>query len=271
MAKKTTTKTETSSQQGDKVLLLDGDIIVYKCSAAVEVVVDWGGDIWSMWSDINEAKEKAASFVAELKEKSGIDRVVMCLSGSANFRKDVDPTYKANRKDVRKPIAFAPLKEFLQKEYPSHMTNGIEADDYMGITATSNPDRFVIWTEDKDLKGVPCTLFKLDEGFIEVTEHDANYWFMIQTLTGDQTDGYSGCPGVGIKTAEKILQKAIDEGTPWADEEALMKLYWKHVVMAYIKAGLNEEVAIQQARLARILRGDEYVTGKVKLWNPPAL
>lgn len=267
---KKTTKTETSTQQDDRVLLLDGDIIVYKCSAAVEVVVDWGGDIWSMWSDVNEAKEKAASFIAELKEKSGIQNVEVCLSGSANFRKDVDPTYKAHRKDVRKPIAFAPLKEFLRNEYLSHTTDGIEADDYMGIKASGDP-RYVVWTEDKDLKGVPLTLFKLDDGFIEVSEHDANYWFMVQTLTGDQTDGYKGCPAVGIKTAEKILQKAIDEGTPWANEYDLMRLYWKHVVMAYIKAGLNEEVAIQQARLARILRHGEYENGKVKLWNPPAL
>lgn len=267
---KKTTKTETSTQQDDRVLLLDGDIIVYKCSAAVEVVVDWGGDIWSMWSDVNEAKEKAASFIAELKEKSGIQNVEVCLSGSANFRKDVDPTYKAHRKDVRKPIAFAPLKEFLRDEYPSHTTDGIEADDYMGIKASGNP-RYVVWTEDKDLKGVPLTLFKLDDGFIEVTEHDANYWFMVQTLTGDQTDGYKGCPSVGSVTAAKILQKAIDEGTPWANETDLMRLYWKHVVMAYIKAGLNEEAAIQQARLARILRNGEYENGKVKLWNPPAL
>ena len=94
---------------------------------------------------------------------------------------------------------------------------------------------------------------------------------MVQTLTGDQTDGYKGCPAVGSVTAAKILQKAIDEGTPWANEEDLMRLYWKHVVMAYIKAGLNEEVAIQQARLARILRHGEYENGKVQLWNPPAL
>jgi len=42
------------------------------------------------------------------------------------------------------------------------------------------------------------------------------------------------------------------------------------VVAAYNKKGLSEEVALENARLARILRNGEYDTdtGEVKLWNP---
>ena len=71
-------------------------------------------------------------------------------------------------------------------------------------------------------------------------------------------DGYSGCPRVGVKTAEKIL-----------DEPP----YWNKVVAAYNKAGLSEEVALENARLARILRKGEYLEGydkegDVNLWTP---
>ena len=30
---------------------------------------------------------------------------------------------------------------------------------------------------------------------------------MMQTLTGDSTDGYSGCPGIGVKTAQKDIRR----------------------------------------------------------------
>ena len=93
---------------------------------------------------------------------------------------------------------------------------------------------------------------------------------MMQTLTGDATDGYVGVPGCGPKTAEKILQKALDEGTPWANPKQLREIYWKHVIAAYDKAGFGEEEALVQARVARILRAEDYddIQKKVILWTP---
>jgi len=75
----------------------------------------------------------------------------------------------------------------------------------------------------------------------------------MQTLMGDSTDNYKGCPKVGLKTAEKIL---AENST------------WETVVAAFEKAGLSEEDALENARLARILRDGEYnnETGEVKLW-----
>ena len=39
-----------------------------------------------------------------------------------------------------------------------------------------------------------------------INEKEANYFHMLQTLTGDPTDGYKGCPNIGKVTAEKILK-----------------------------------------------------------------
>ena len=87
-----------------------------------------------------------------------------------------------------------------------------------------------------------------------------HYWHMMQTLTGDSTDGYSGCPGCGPKTAEKILAPLVPDD------------YWKAVVKAYSAAGLSEDEALVQARVARICWASDYdfKKKKVKLWNPPA-
>lgn len=134
----------------------------------------------------------------------------------------------------------------------------LEGDDVIGITATSGGS-YIIATIDKDMKTIPGKHYNFGKDeFFEIDEDQANYWHMVQTLTGDQTDGYSGCPGVGIKTAEKLLA-----GVPPEDR-------WAVVVKAYDKAGFGEEEALTQARVARILQFSDYdlISGKVKLWEP---
>ena len=93
-----------------------------------------------------------------------------------------------------------------------------------------------------------------------IPERLADYWFMIQTLTGDKVDGYDGVEGIGIKTAEKLIKKYTN--VPLLD-------LWKIVKKIYVDKGYTEAEALQQARVARILRHGEYnkKTGKVKLWT----
>src|SRR5690606_6425141 len=103
-----------------------------------------------------------------------------------------------------------------------------------------------------------------------------------QTLAGDVTDGYSGCPGVGDVGARRALESATklwpvehtlksgkrkgEVETRW--EEVPAETPWKTVLSYYRKAGLTPKDAIHQARLARILRADDYVNGEVQLWKP---
>jgi DNA polymerase-1 len=91
---------------------------------------------------------------------------------------------------------------------------------------------------------------------ITVTEEEADYNHLMQTLTGDAVDNYIGCPGIGKVNAKKILDAADDK--------------WAAIVKAYEKAGLTEEDALIQARCARILRHTDYDLEKkeVILWSP---
>ena len=88
-----------------------------------------------------------------------------------------------------------------------------------------------------------------------VTEEEANFNHLCQTLSGDRTDNYSGIPGCGPITAEKILK---------GNET------WAAVSDAYKRAGLTEEDALANARCARICRDGDYTpkTGQVRLWKP---
>jgi DNA polymerase-1 len=113
---------------------------------------------------------------------------------------------------------------------------------------------------DKDMKTIPGKFFRISPSgnheMLEITKEEANYYFLTQALTGDSSDGYPGCPGIGPKKAEELLKK---HGA-----------VWKTVEDAFLKAGLTAEDALVQGRLAKILQADnwDFENEKVKLWMP---
>ena len=83
-------------------------------------------------------------------------------------------------------------------------------------------------------------------------------WHLIQTLAGDQTDGYSGVPGIGIKRAVALFDEC--------------EYCWDTVVKAFTDKDLTEEDALINARLAKILTNKEYDFDKQSVipWCPTA-
>ena len=75
-------------------------------------------------------------------------------------------------------------------------------------------------------------------------------------MAGDNTDGYSGVPGIGIKRAEQIFK--------------LKGYTWKAVVETFEENGMTEKDALINAQLARILTNDDYDHEKKEpiLWTP---
>jgi len=257
------------------IALIDGDIFAYEAAAAAEEPINWGDDLWTLHAYETPAKEALFDRIKSLQEAVGADEVIVALSDKDNFRKRILPSYKANRAGVRKPMLLVPLKNHLRENFKFYERPGLEGDDILGILSTwgnLKGDKIIV-SKDKDFRSIPGKVFyanRPDDGVIEVSEHEADQFHMIQTLMGDPTDGYKGCPGIGIKTAEKVIAKALDEGTPWASPKDLRALYWKHVVAAYEKAGLSEEEALVQARCARILRASDYDFKNKEpiLWTP---
>jgi len=239
-------------------LLIDADLYLFRSVAAAEEETDWGDDIWSLWSDLKEAKIIFKNTIEGICNKLNSKDLVLCISDKENFRKKIDPTYKSNRKKTRKPLGYVALQDWAKDNYPYFSKPTLEADDCMGIMATmpTNKDKCIIVSDDKDMKTIPSKLYRpLSEERIDVTEQEANRFFLTQVLTGDPVDGYLGLKGVGIKTAEKILGNKPD---------------WSLVERAYIKAGLTRNDAIKQAQMARILRWSDWDKKKDKpiLWRP---
>jgi DNA polymerase-1 len=98
----------------------------------------------------------------------------------------------------------------------------------------------------------------MSTGVVTITNQEGFNWHLIQTMAGDQTDGYAGVPGIGIKRAVALLE---------ADGYT-----WNTVLQAFLDKGLTEEDALRNARLAKILQNDDYdhELQQPKLWTPTA-
>lgn len=244
-----------------KTLLIDGDILIYKIAAKNEEAVNWGEGLWTLHCFEEPCLAEVDAEIDRLVNNFKAEKIVIALTDKKNFRKDVLPSYKDNRKSKRKPLILPTLRQYLIDKYEAITMENLEADDVLGILATqpSNDEKIIV-SIDKDLLQIPAKISKDGETTIEVSEDEANYWFMLQTLTGDSTDGYSGCPKVGVKTAQKILGDHIN--VPLLD-------LWMRVLAAYARVGYSTDEVLQQARVARILRHGDYNVekGQVKLWS----
>ncbi|MDT8900639.1 hypothetical protein [Anaeroselena agilis] len=250
-------------------LLVDGDMIVFEICSAIEVPTCWPcedgepGDLWTLHADAAEAKAKVDDRVQSLVERvlrkvkhKGDYEIVLCFTDETNFRKRILPTYKANRAGKRKPVCYYGVREWIKQNYKAYQRPGLEADDCMGILMTSAKNKTILLSGDKDFKSVPGMFYDFKKDVLhETTVEEANYWHLYQTLIGDVADNYKGCPGVGPVAAEKILAKGAT---------------WDVVLGVFTSRGLSEVEALTQARVARILRKEDYDFNKKEpiLWTP---
>ena len=237
-------------------LLIDCDFIVYKSCAATESEIDFGKDVILVTSLFSEAMACTRRELKKIAKHFGsFSEMILFFSDSVNFRKQIDPNYKGNRQR-KKPCGYRRVINQLKTEYEVITMPTLEADDSLGVYSTKHPGNVIV-SPDKDMKQIPGRLYNLDKSF-NITKEQGAKWHFCQLAAGDSTDGYSGMPGVGIKKATQIFE---DNGYTW-----------KTVVEAYKERGLDEEVALTNARLARILTVEDYDFEQQKpiLWSPSA-
>src|SRR3954469_4279664 len=139
------------------------------------------------------------------------------------FRKEIYPDYKANRQAT--PADLEPQeKRILQivkdAGIPVFAKRGFEADDLIATMASKLCDQgweIVLVSKDKDLRQLINDCTKLydvqSDTFTDAARMEAdcgygpNEAIDVQTLMGDAIDNVPGIPGVGEKTAAKLIKK----------------------------------------------------------------
>lgn len=177
-------------QAGRKpILLIDGDQFLYKACAAVEKEIRWDEENHCLFSNADEAWELFQGSLRKVTEALQVSEARIAFTKGQSFRTGLYEGYKANRTGVRKPMCFVEVRERAEAAYTTYSFPGLEADDVLGIWATrpSNLDPIIV-SDDKDLKTIPGKLYRMGE-LSTITPEAADYFWMLQTLMGDQTDG----------------------------------------------------------------------------------
>ncbi len=149
--------------------------------------------------------------------------MTMDVADSTVFRREFYPDYKATRDATPEdlPIQIERIASMVQLlGVPLLRLSGYEADDLMATIVqrlADEPIDIYLVSKDKDLEQLLSDRVRLyDPGKDEVVDPDSlrtskgygpEQAIEIQTLCGDTVDNIPGIPGVGVKTAAKLIAK----------------------------------------------------------------
>lgn len=208
------------------ISLIDGDLIAYRCAASCEkqgVVTE----------DLGIAQARAHDLLVRILKTNGSDDYMMFLSGDNNFRKQVNPEYKANRKDMKRPEYLDAMKAWLTDQWKAVTIDGLEADDLLAIELTKDPENRVVCSLDKDLRQVPGWHYSWEisgtsttgkqwirpEEKLLVSPSEGSFNFYWQMVMGDASDNVFGFDGKARQKVPKFLESWYHDMQHMSDEE----------------------------------------------------
>ena len=172
---------------------IDGDLLVHQ-------------SIWGSNSK-NDVKKKLNSAILNIMKTTEADNGKIAVRGPDNFRREIYPAYKANRKKEmteKERELFDYSYNQLESHWGAEKATGMEADDLLAIWHTETPG--IIASLDKDMLQVPGLHYNFrSKEFQYIEEEEASYLLHLQMLTGDSTDNIKGLKGIGPVKAKKIL------------------------------------------------------------------
>lgn len=202
--------------------LIDGDLVAFINAASAEGESE------------RFAFSRADRMIEDILHTVEADEYVIYLSGGRNFRYEINPQYKANRK-ADDPEHRQSTCNHLVRNYVCETTSGYEADDALGAAQTEGT---IICTLDKDLLAIPGHHYSWpiirkgkvsrDATFRIVSELDGLRHFYKQMLIGDSADNLFGVDGIGAVGANKLID-------PLEAEEEMKLAVWYYYQIGYGK------------------------------------
>lgn len=243
------------------VALLDFD--GYICKAYYATISRGSTDFDGMLALLEELVESAKSKVEE-------DAIIKYYISGHTYKKDIYPSYKANRK---KDPLLGEFREFVKLYYGDKINkDNVEADDLIVLDYEAysksgfNP---VIFSDDKDLRYYCKTYCRINllEEIVKQDEKEMERHRIIQFLTGDREDNVQGIYGIGEKKAIIELNK-------------LGGITIENVIRVYRNKGINIDECLKNLILISPLHNkvieegyydygnlSDTIIGHFKYWN----
>jgi len=237
-----------------KMIALDADFLIFQCTeGAYEKENKFANEKVSL----KPYKKRMKQLIKDIEDEIAINVLgrfkikgikPFFSDPNGNFRYKLDPNYKGQRTSKRSDL-FYELREWAIKKWG--YTEGLEADD---VVAHYGRKGWLIASMDKDvLKQCPGEHFDVYHSrryMIETSIDGARRFTLLQSVMGDPTDNIKGIPGVGEKTAVKLLDEF-----GWD---------WTGVVKSHESKGLTKDDAILTRRLVGM---DQWNGKKLKLFK----
>ena len=201
----------------DEVYLVDGSAYIYRAYHAVAPLTNSEGmpthAVFGFMNILRRLlKEKKPQYLA----------VAFDMRGPV-FRHEIYPEYKANRPPMPEDLAvqIPYIKELVRAmNIPCFETKGIEADDIIATAAkvlSKQGQKVVVVSGDKDLLQLVDDLVvmwdPMKNKIMDIAAVEEKYHVKPEqlldcySLMGDSSDNVPGVPGVGPKTAEKLINQ----------------------------------------------------------------
>lgn len=172
--------------------LLDADIYAFRAAASSE-----NEDVWIACARVDEMVNQTLNTLET-------EDYELYLTGKGNFRYQVYPEYKANRKGKPRPKWEQAVKAYLVDQWEAKTINGMEADDALGIN--QDPTGTIICSIDKDLNQIAGWHYNfVKKEMYNLHPDQGDNFFFSQLLIGDPVDNIKGVAGIGQKKAEGLL------------------------------------------------------------------
>jgi DNA polymerase I len=199
----------------ETLYLVDGSSYIYRAYYAIRHLSSPGG------FPTNAIYGFIQMLLKLLKDYNPHHVAVVFDAGRTTFRTEMYPEYKANRAampdDLR--VQMEPIREVVRAfNIPTLELQGYEADDIIGALAgrfAAQGGKVVVVTGDKDLMQIVTdhvtlldTMKGKESGVADVIERFGvapELVIDILGLAGDSSDNIPGVPGIGEKTATKLI------------------------------------------------------------------
>ena len=199
------------------ILLIDADSLIFASCYRSKNEINIGKFESQFYTEIKDSTikfdEQFMGIINDLEELYTIEEVITFNGSRGNFRKQLTPTYKANRKKAILPPLLHEMHQYVKDNYHSKYGFGVETDDLVAKYWKELSDKFgrknvMIVSIDKDYKQFPCLLYNYHykhKIIYDITETQARYNFYEQMIMGDAADNVNYFKGKGRKFAEKYF------------------------------------------------------------------
>lgn len=261
--------------------LVDASVFIFRAYYSVPIdVVDPDGN------PVN-AVHGFARFLSDLLQRESPRRIAVAFDESLeqSYRNEIYPAYKANREPAPDELKrqFALCREVVDAlGVAQYGSSRYEADDIIGTLATR-----------AQASGIPVTVVSRDKDLTQLITRSDTYWDAIAdvrygyddieerfgvipermadflALMGDAVDNIPGVPGVGRKTAQKLLKHFDTLPGVFENLENVPKLKFRGAAFVAESLRDHRDAAFMSQRLTQIARDMPLEAGLEDLERKP--